>query len=147
MNGQHATIATLAAVVGLMQSSCAPGDDQGVFDHPPDSTYVLSTGQLQHGDTIAEVHAAQVTAEFFAVIDRPPWLGRTFLPLEFTTGAEPVVILSQQLWDQQLGGRPEIVGSTLQLDGRDYTVIGVMPPGIEWPPGVELWIPQMGRVP
>ena len=120
---------------------------EGVFDHPPDSTYVVSTGQLQHGDTVAEVHAAQVTAEFFAVIDRLPVLGRTFVSQDFTVGAEPVVILTYQLWDQQLGRRPQIIGEALQLDGRDHRVIGVMQQGIEWPPEVELWTPEISQVP
>ena len=147
MKGRHATIAAIAAVVGLVQSSCAALDQEGVFDHPADSTYVVSTGQLERGDTVAEVQAAQVTTEFFAVIDRLPWLGRTFVSQEFTVGAEPVVILTHQLWNQQLGGRPEIIGKALQLDGRDNRVIGVMPPGFEWPPEVELWTPEMSQEP
>ena len=76
-----------------------------------------------------------------------PWLGRGFVSQDFTVGAEPVVILTEQLWDQQLGRRPQIIGEALQLDGRDHRVIGVMPPGIEWPPGVELWTPEISQVP
>ena len=147
MDGQHATVAAIVAVVWLMQSSCAPPDRDAVFDHPPESTYVVSTGRLQYGDIIAEVQAAQVTTQFFTVVDRRPWLGRIFLPQDFVMPAEPVALLSHQLWDQQLGGKPQIIGGTLQLDGGDHTVIGVMPPGIEWPPGIGLWIPQISPVP
>ena len=143
MTGKHRNIAVIAAVVVLMQPACAPRNDDGEFDHPPDSTYVVSTGQVQHEGTLTEVRAAQVTAGFFGVINRPPWLGRVFVPHDFSADAEPVVVLSHQLWDNQLGSRPEIVGTTIQLDGRDHTVIGVMPSGIVWPPGVVLWIPQI----
>lgn len=147
MNCHHATIAALAVVVGLVQLSCMARDQEGAFDRPPDSTHVVSTSQLRHGDTIAEVRTARVTEEFFAIINRPPWLGRTFVAEEFTVQAEPVVVLSHRLWDQQLGGTPQIIGRALQLDGRDHTVIGVMPPGIEWPPEVKLWIPATSQTP
>jgi hypothetical protein len=140
----YATLA-IASVAALMLSACASSDRDAVFDHPPDSTYVVSTSKLEHEDTLAEVQAAQVTAEFFAVIDRPPWLGRTFLAQDFGVQAQPVVVLSHKLWKNQLGERHEIIGRTLELDGRKYTVIGVMPPAIEWPPGVDLWVPPISQ--
>ena len=141
MPSQLLTIAAITALLGLM-CSCSPRGVDAEFDEPPESTYVVKKGQLRYGDTLAEVQLAQVTKEFFTVINRPPWLGRGFLAKEFEEHAEPVVVLSHELWDNQLGGRPQIIGGTLQLDGRDRTVIGVMPPAIEWPPGVQLWIPQ-----
>ena len=146
MKGQYSTLAAIAAAAGLVLSSCTPRDPDVVFDHPPDSTYVVSAGQLQHGYTLADVQAAKVTTEFFAVVSRSPWLGRTFLAQDFEAHAQPVMILSHKLWENELGGKPEIIGRTLQLDGPDHTVIGVMPPGIEWPPGVDLWIPQISQV-
>jgi hypothetical protein len=142
---QHLTLAAIAAVAGLMLSYCAQHGRDAEFDHPPDSTYVVITGQLQHGDILAEVQAAEVTTEFFAAVNRPPWLGRTFFAREFEVHADPVVIVSHKLWESRLGGRPEIIGRALQLDGRERTVIGVMPPAIEWPPGVDLWIPQISQ--
>ena len=141
MASQLSTIAAITALLGLI-CSCSPRGVDAEFNKPPESTYVVKKSQLQYGDTVAEVQLAQVTEEFFAVVDRPPWLGRSFLTEEFEERAEPVVVLSHELWANQLGGRPQIMGGTLQLDGRDRTVIGVMPPAIEWPPGVQLWIPQ-----
>ena len=141
MARQLSTIAAITVLLGLM-CSCSPRGVNPEFDKPPESTYVVKKGQLQYEDTLAEVQIAQVTEEFFAVVNRLPWLGRTFLAEEFEERAEPVVLLSHELWNSQLGGRPEIIGGTLQLDGRERTVVGVMPPAIEWPPGVRLWIPQ-----
>ncbi|MEX2303400.1 MAG: ABC transporter permease [Bryobacterales bacterium] len=138
-----ASLAAIAAVAGLMLSCYAPGDREVEFDHPADSTYEVSTGQLQHGDALADVQAARVTAEFFAVINRSPWLGRVFLAQDFEARAQPMMILSHSLWENELGGKPEIIGRTLLLDGRDHIVIGVMPPGIEWPPGADLWIARI----
>lgn len=141
MARQLSTIAAITVLLALI-CSCSPRGVNPEFDKPPNSTYVVKKGQLQYEDTLAEVQVAQVTEEFFAVVNRLPWLGRSFLAEEFEEGAEPVVLLSHELWNSQLGGRPEIIGGTLQLDGRERTVVGVMPPAIEWPPGVRLWIPQ-----
>jgi len=141
MASQLSSIAAITALLGLM-CSCSSRDVDAEFDKPPESTYVVKKGQLQYGDTRAEIQLAQVTKEFFAVVNRRPWLGRSFLEKEFEERAEPVVVLSHELWVNQLGGSPQIIGGTLQLDGRDRTVIAVMPPAIEWPPGVQLWIPQ-----
>jgi hypothetical protein len=142
MADRHPTIALIAASLGLLLVSCTPGDADAAFDRPPESTYVVSTAQLQLGGTRAEVEVAQVTAEFFAILDRPTFLGRAFLPQEFEELGGPVVLLSHRLWEEQLGGSPEIIGRTLQLDEHDRTVVGVMPPGIEWPSGVGVWIPR-----
>ncbi|HSG38892.1 MAG TPA: ABC transporter permease [Thermoanaerobaculia bacterium] len=141
MARQLSTLAAITALLGLMCSCSTGGVDAG-FDKPPESTYVVKTGRLQYGDTLAEVQLGQVTEEFFAVVNRLPFLGRGFIAEDFEERAEPGVLLSHELWDKQLGGRPQIIGGTLQLDGRDRTVLGVMPPGIEWPPGVQLWIPR-----
>ena len=140
MANQLSTTAAMTALL-LLICACSPRGDTD-FGKPRESTYVVKKGQLQYGDTLAEVQLAQVTKEFFAVVNRLPWLGRSFIARDFEEHAEPVVVLSHELWDKQLGGRPEIIGGMLQLDGRDRTVLGVMPPAIEWPPGVQLWIPQ-----
>ena len=144
MQGQSSTLAAIAATAGLLLSCCAPANHEVVFDHPSDSTYVVSAGQMGLGDSRAKVQAAEVTPEFFAIVSRAPWLGRIFLAQDFEMDAQPVMILSHRLWENQLGGEPAIIGRTLQLDELEYIVIGVMPPGIEWPPGVDLWIPQTG---
>lgn len=119
MASQLSTIAAITALFGLM-CSCSPGGVDAEFDKPPESTYVVKKGRLQYGDTLAEVQLAQVTREFFAVVNRPPWLGRSFVAKEFEEHAEPVVVLSHELWDNQLGGRPQIIGGTLQLDGAAF---------------------------
>lgn len=129
-------------VVGLAQVWSSSGGVDSDFDRPPEATYVVSTGRLQYGDVLADVRVAQVTEDFFAIIDRRPWLGRIFLVQDYQEAAEPAVVLSQRLWRERFDGRPEIVGRTVRLDGRDRRVMGVMPAAIEYPPGVELWIPQ-----
>ena len=72
---------------------------------------------------------AEVSADFFALLGLQPALGRALGPGDFQPGAEPAVVLSHRLWQQQLGGDPGIVGRTISLDGMPGTVVGVLPAG------------------
>jgi putative ABC transport system permease protein len=90
------------------------------------------TGQ---GDP-AHIEGAVVSAELFPLLRVQPLLGRTFLPEEDTPGAGPTglaVILSHGLWRQHFGADPAIVGRTIDLDNRSFTVVGVMPAGFQFP--------------
>ena len=69
-----------------------------------------------------------VTANYFHVLGVEPLLGRTFAPGEDASGRETVVILSHGLWRDAFGGDPAVVGRTVELDGREHTVVGVLRP-------------------
>ncbi len=62
-----------------------------------------------------------------------PLLGRRFQPDDFTPGNQDVLILSYRLWQRRFGGSPKILGQDVALDGRDSSVIGVMPAGFRFP--------------
>lgn len=80
--------------------------------------------------------------ELFSVLGAAPFLGRTFEATDDVSGAAPVAVLSYGLW-RDLGGAPEILGSSIVLDGRPHTVIGVMPRGFWFPsPAERVWLPQ-----
>ena len=92
----------------------------------------------------SEVRTVAATSEFFSVFAAEPQLGRTFLPDDDKRGAAPVVLLSDSLWRTRFGADPEIVGRTIDLDMRPYTVIGVMPAGFQTPflnQINQIWIP------
>jgi predicted permease len=73
----------------------------------------------------------RVTGNFFEVMGARPVVGRAFLPAETQAGsAEAVVVISHSLWRRQFGGNLNIVGSTIRLSGRYYTIIGVAPEGL-----------------
>ena len=74
------------------------------------------------------VEALSVTPSFFRVAGVTPQLGRTFTDQEGEIGSEFEVVISDGFWRTQLGGDPSAVGRDIRLDGRAYTVIGVMPP-------------------
>src|SRR5262249_53984636 len=74
------------------------------------------------------VAAMQVSDGYFALLQTPPLLGRTLLPEDQQPGKDQVVVLSYGLWQSRFGQDPKIIGQTISLDSRLYTVVGVMPP-------------------
>jgi putative ABC transport system permease protein len=83
-----------------------------------------------------------VSPAFFALLRAGAAAGRTLLPEEAEAGRDAVVVVSHGLWQRRLGGAPDVVGRTLVLNGRPHTVVGVMPPEFNYPPGgVEVWAP------
>ena len=111
-----------------------------------------STGQANltgNGDP-ERVGAGQVTANILQALGAVPMLGRGFRPGEDATGdGAAVALVGHGLWQRRFGGDPALVGKTIQLDGRSYEVIGVMPPGFRLPTDfredfaepTELWVP------
>jgi putative ABC transport system permease protein len=84
----------------------------------------------------AHIPGAIVSADLFSLLSARPALGRTFLPEEDNLGAAGgglVVILSYRLWQERFGADPGIVGRTIELDNRSFTVVGVMPAGFQFP--------------
>jgi putative ABC transport system permease protein len=89
-----------------------------------------------------EVQAAATTENMFAVLRVPPELGRPFTAAEIRT---PVALISHGLWVTSFGGDPGILGKPISLDGRSYTVIGVMPGGFHFPDDdIQVWTPLGG---
>jgi putative ABC transport system permease protein len=79
------------------------------------------------------LHAVQGTDNFFDVFGVSPVFGRTFAPGEDQDGKNDVVVLSYEVWRQFFGGDSAAVGRQVKLDGRPYTIIGVMPAGFRFP--------------
>jgi putative ABC transport system permease protein len=69
-----------------------------------------------------------VSSNILSMLGVRPFLGRDFLPSEEVPGTAPVVMLSYALWQSHLGADPDAVGKTVTLDGRSFTIIGVLPP-------------------
>jgi len=88
------------------------------------------------------IRAGRVSASYFDVFKVAPAIGRVFQPGEDEAGRDHVVVLSHKLWTTQFGSDPAIVGRSLTLDGENYTVIGVMPPGSAFDRGFnQMWRP------
>ena len=89
-----------------------------------------------------QLEGGAATPGLFPLLGMEPQLGRNFLPNEATPAKSHVVILSHRLWRRRFGGDPAIIGKSVTLSERLYTVIGVMPPGFSFPSAkTELWLP------
>jgi macrolide transport system ATP-binding/permease protein len=94
------------------------------------------------------VSGARVSDGFFRTLDIRPILGRDFYAGEDLPAAAPAVILTYGTWKVRFGGRPEIVGQTLNLNGIPTTVIGVLPANFQFAPrgSAEFYAPFQGKV-
>ena len=104
------------------------------------------------GEFIDMVRGAEVSANFFSLWGVQPILGRVFAMDEERSEASRVVVLSQAFWRGRLGGDPQIIGKTIELEPetessyQQYTVIGVMPYYFVFPEEeVDYWVPRADR--
>ncbi|MGC1968042.1 MAG: ABC transporter permease, partial [Candidatus Acidiferrales bacterium] len=82
------------------------------------------------------IHGAVVSTNLISLLGVTPVLGRAFLPDENklpTANGTFAIILSHHLWREHFGGDPKVIGRTVQVDNRDFTVVGVMPAGFQFP--------------
>ena len=112
------------------------------------STAAYWTGTADLSGDGAEPEAvprAGVTTGFFSVLGVQPVLGRAIVPEDdkpatFKEGRGTVAIISHGLWKRRFGADPAIVGRVVQMKSRPLTVIGVMPPGFEYPEQTQIWV-------
>jgi predicted permease len=96
-----------------------------------------------HGEPTV-VNTSVVTPEFFALLDVKPVAGRIFFPQDGKQGAPPVVLVSDDLWRGRFAADPKIIGTSINLDQRPFTVIGIIPAAFRTPfftTKQEVWIP------
>jgi putative ABC transport system permease protein len=89
------------------------------------------------------LNGATVSPSFFNVLGVRALFGRTFSPDEGEQGHDRVVVLGYGLWQRVFGANPQIIGKDVTLDGRNCKVIGIMPPGFDYPAPSDLWTPQV----
>ncbi len=89
--------------------------------------------------------AGQISADLFTVLRVKPAYGRLFTNDEDKPGTTPVVVLGYGLWQRRFAGDPNIVNQQITLNGKSYTVIGIMPASYLYPSRTEMWVP-VGQV-
>jgi len=109
------------------------------------AAYTFTSRNLaEQGQTAERLLSIAGTADFFPMLAVAPVHGRVFKPEEFEAGADNVVILTDRFWTRRFGNDPNIIGHTIQLDGKTVEIIGVMPPGFDhpilWGP-IDIWQP------
>ena len=96
-------------------------------------TTLLSGGEPER------IGSAEVTIDFFALLGVKPLIGRTFLPEEHQLGGPRAVLLSEGLWRNRFAANPSLIGQAISLDGKNATVVGVLPGGFHFPADCDVW--------
>ena len=112
------------------------------------STIQTMAGFSQRSLTIADgageperFLSSTVSWTLFHLLGTPPILGRNFSADDDKPGAEPVVLMSHEVWDRRYQRDRSIIGRAITINGRPHTVIGVMPPKFMFPETSRLWVP------
>jgi predicted permease len=104
------------------------------------------------GENDQTLGASRATADFFPALGVTPRLGRVFSAREVRDGA-PVIVISHQLWRTRFGGDTGVLGRTVSLSwageyrsvaAAPFTVVGVLPRGVQYPRGSDVWLPATG---
>ncbi len=108
--------------------------------------YITASFELSGGAQPEEINAARLNSGTFPTLGVQPILGRVFTPLE-DDARQPVAVISYALWTDRFHRDPHVLGSSVVLDRKPYSVIGVMPRGFEFPLQfgrlyrAQLWVP------
>ena len=89
------------------------------------------------------VNTADVTPEIFPLLGAKPLAGRTLVPEDGKQGAAPVAVVSENLWHSRFGSDPALIGHSITLDMRPFTVVGILPESFTYPEGAprqDVWI-------
>jgi putative ABC transport system permease protein len=91
------------------------------------------------GASASYIKTALVTGEFFDVLGIDPFLGRALTRADDVAGAEHVMVISYGLWQRRYAGSRDAIGRRLTINEQPFTIVGVMPPDVEFPRGAEAW--------
>jgi predicted permease len=94
------------------------------------ATYTDRAVTYSNGDIAEMLRTRVVSWAFFSVLGINPVIGRDFNEADGAVGTPPVALASHAFWQERLGGRPDPTGRPVLLDGLEYTVVGVVPPGV-----------------
>jgi putative ABC transport system permease protein len=106
----------------------------------PTTVYGYGLTLTGYGQPV-ELERTPVSAAFFSLLGVRPVLGRTLEESDDHPGSEPTVVLHDSVWKNQFHADRSVIGKIVSLSGRGYTIIGVMPPGFDFPAGAQLWTP------
>jgi predicted permease len=106
------------------------------------STYRFGESPVASETTSEYGRMASVDAPFFRVLGVNPVLGRTFTPEETSPGTGRVAVISYAYWQRQFGGDPRVLDRTIRTGLTPRSIVGVMPPGFQFPGETDVWTPQ-----
>ena len=103
--------------------------------------FITSGFILNNGEEIERVPGTFVTGDFFSLLRVPPFRGRLLQPGDTQPGKDDVAVISYGLWQRRFGGDENAVGRSVMIGADRTTIVGVMPPGFDFPGQAEAWAP------
>ncbi|HZM92943.1 MAG TPA: ABC transporter permease [Vicinamibacterales bacterium] len=91
------------------------------------------------------INTARVSGDFFDVLGVRSFLGRTLNRGDDTAGSERVLVITHGLWQRRYGGAVDVIGRRLTINEQRFTIVGVMPPDVEYPRGADAWMTVEAR--
>ena len=140
--GVGAATAILVISGVLSPSAGCAQDQQRTFPEPPATTYSPVGFQVSINGTRETREGAAVSPDFFTAAHVRPLLGRLFIDGDNSVTGPSVVVISHELWQQRLGGSPQVIGSRLELNDHAVVVVGVAERGFAFPEHAVLWVPK-----
>ncbi|HEU5182789.1 MAG TPA: ABC transporter permease [Candidatus Polarisedimenticolia bacterium] len=104
--------------------------------------YAVTQASVSAGGEPLRLDVAYVSGDFFKAMGVQPARGRAFLPEEQRLNGSPAVIVSHGTWLRTLGGVEDLARCRLRSEAGEFPVVGVMPPGFNFPAGVAAWVPR-----
>ena len=105
------------------------------------ASYQCGDFNLSSEGRVDKARGCRVSANFFSVLGVEPTQGRHFSAEDERPGSDQSVIISNSFWQSRFAGDPQILGKTIRLNARSYTIAGIMPPDFDFPVPMELWVP------
>jgi len=142
--------------LALVHDFIPPHDSAQQFhDWCQHSTYLMEAALFEENDAnigtdpvASRAHVVQTTWNFFSLLGVRPVLGRGLASGDDINGTgwglpgpNSEAVIGYGLWQQFFGGEPNVLGSTIQVDGKPLTIVGVAPPGFDYPEQAVLWKP------
>ena len=142
--------------LALLHQFIPPHDSAQEFhDWRQQSSYLADAALFEESDVNiggmrvgSRGHVAQTSSNFFSVFGTQPVLGSGFAPDSDVDGTgwglpgrNAVAVIGYGLWQQLYGGDPKVLGATIRIDGQPLAVVGVAPPGFDYPGKAVLWKP------
>jgi predicted permease len=131
---------------GVVRGSVSPGNFEEWREQNQSYEELVAIQQrafdLSDGSIPQRVPGYQITDGFFQALGVKAALGRTLMSEDSEPGREQVTVLKHSFWQQHFAGNPDIVGKTINLDRKQFTVVGVMPADFNYPYNTgEMWVP------
>ncbi|MGE3273992.1 MAG: ABC transporter permease [Vicinamibacterales bacterium] len=103
--------------------------------------YATTRAVISGADGADVVRAGIVTPGFFDVFAAAPVLGRSFTDEEDAPSGPDAIVISHAFWQERFGGRPDVLGQTVEVSGRPRPIVGVAPEGFDFPMHARVWLP------